>query len=355
MTKTRNMRTGYGRTVATFAACFGLSVTGSIWAEEEKGEQPLCLELALVDGSRVIGVPSIKSVPVETSYAKMDVPLKQIRTIKIDTDHERASLDLQNGDKFSGVINLAPIKLQAIFGDVAVGIEHVKEIGVVLYGRVLPESLKKGLVLYYSFDRDEGEKVTDGSSKGNDGQMNNAKVTPKGKTGWACEFDGQAAVVNAGHDRSLDITRDLTISMWVFPRRKTFGDQQQVLVGKFDGADDSGMSYVVFLLGGTVYFNYGKGPGNGYHRVTASGELGFEKWHHIVAVHKTGVGNSLYADGKLVAEDSEGSALPSNPNTDVILGDSKRAEPWFFYGALDDVMIFDTALSESDVRRIHGP
>ena len=219
----------------------------------------------------------------------------------------------------------------------------------------LPQALRNHLVLHYSFDKDEGGKVMDQSGKGNDGRMSNAKGTPKGKTGWACEFDGQAAVVNAGHDPSLDITRDLTISIWVFPRKKTFGDQLQVMVSKDDGGEDTGRSYMVYLFGSTWYFAYGKGPGNGFHKVTASGELGFEKWHHIVAVHKTSVGNSLYADGKLVAKDSQGSPLPSNPNTDVILGDSKRSEPWYFYGALDDVMIFETALSESDVKRIHGP
>ena len=69
---------------------------------------------------------------------------------------------------------------------------------------------------------------------------------------------------------------------------------------------------------------------------------------------KTGVGNSLYADGKLVSKDTEGSALPSNPNMDVFLGDSQAWESWYLYGALDEVMIFDAALSESDVMRIHG-
>jgi hypothetical protein len=39
---------------------------------------------------------------------------------------------------------------------------------------------------------------------------------------------------------------------------------------------------------------------------------------------------------------------------DVILGDSQAWESWHLYGALDEVMIFDAALSESDVMRIHG-
>jgi len=326
----------------------------SAWGEETQTNTTLRLELDLVDGSHIIGVPGIEAVPVQTSYAKMDVPLKQVLAIKVDENHETASLVLRNGDKLTGVISLKPIELATVFGTVAVGIEHVKEIGVVLSGGALPESLKKGLVLCYSFDRDENGKVTDFSGKGNHGRMINAKRTSSEQSGGAVEFDGKSAVVNAGHAASLDVTRDLTISMWVYPLKKTFGDQLQALVGKDDGDDATGRSYMVYLVGGTLYFAYGKGAGNGFHTVTAAEEIGLEKWHHVAVVHKTGVGNSLYSDGKLVARDAQGSPLPSNPNTDVILGKTQAWEPWYFYGTLDEVMLFETALSESDVKRIYG-
>jgi hypothetical protein len=38
----------------------------------------------------------------------------------------------------------------------------------------------------------------------------------------------------------------------------------------------------------------------------------------------------------------------------VLLGDPKAWERWYFQGALDEVMLCDTALSESDVRKIYG-
>ena len=98
------------------------------WAKEDKTEQQLRLELDLVDGSRVIGVPGIEAVPVQTSYAKMDIPLKQILTLKMGDDHETASVDLRNGDKVKGVISISSIKLETMFGKVSVGIENIKEI-----------------------------------------------------------------------------------------------------------------------------------------------------------------------------------------------------------------------------------
>ena len=105
-----------------------MTMVGSILAGEDKAGPNLRLELDLVDGSHIIGVPSIESMPVQTSYANMDIPLKEISTVRMDADHETASLDLRNGDKLKGVINLKPIDLETIFGKVSVGIEHIKEI-----------------------------------------------------------------------------------------------------------------------------------------------------------------------------------------------------------------------------------
>lgn len=125
----------FALSMAVFTA---MVLAGVTWAGADKTEPQLRLELKLVDGSRVIGIPGIESVPVETSYAKMDVRLRQIRSVKMSDDHETAAVDLQNGDKIKGVISLAPIKLETAFGKVSVGFEHVRELRVVLTGGALP-------------------------------------------------------------------------------------------------------------------------------------------------------------------------------------------------------------------------
>ena len=112
-----------------------LGLSGSAWAGQDNTNQApkeLRLELNLIDGSRIIGVPTIESVPIQTSNAKMDVPLKQVLAIKVDENRETASIDLCNGDKLKGVVSLAPIKLRTIFGDAAISFEHVREFRVLL-------------------------------------------------------------------------------------------------------------------------------------------------------------------------------------------------------------------------------
>jgi hypothetical protein len=111
------------------------SLAVSSRGEEAQTNATLRLAIDLVDGSRIIGTPGLATVPVQTSYAKIDVPLTQIQALKIGDDHETVTLNLRNGDTLTGVISLAPIKLITVFGTVAVGIEHIKQLRVTLGGR----------------------------------------------------------------------------------------------------------------------------------------------------------------------------------------------------------------------------
>ncbi len=103
--------------------------------DETQTNATLRLAIDLVDGSRLIGTPVIATVPVQTSYAKMDVPLAQIKALKIGADHETVTLNLRNGDKLTGVLSLAPIKLETLFGPASIGIEHIQQLRVTLGGR----------------------------------------------------------------------------------------------------------------------------------------------------------------------------------------------------------------------------
>lgn len=114
-----------------------MALVGTAWAGTDSTNQPpakIRLELELVDGSRIIGVPDIASVPVQTAYARMDIPLGQISAIEIGEDHETASFELRNGDKLKGGLALEPLMLETAFGRVSIGIEHIRELRVVMAG-----------------------------------------------------------------------------------------------------------------------------------------------------------------------------------------------------------------------------
>lgn len=115
-----------------------MALTGTAWSGQDRPDRQVRLELNLADGSRLVGTPEIESLSVQTSYAKMDIPLQQILAIKMEDNHETAAFDLKNGDKLKGVLTLGPIKLETVFGKVSIGIEHIKDLRVMMGGGALP-------------------------------------------------------------------------------------------------------------------------------------------------------------------------------------------------------------------------
>jgi hypothetical protein len=110
------------------------SLAGVAWAEQETENTKPRLTLELLDGSRVIGVPTIRTVPVETPYAKINVPLERILSIRINEKQKTAAFELQNGDRLNGTIDLGPIELETVFGKASIATELIRSIGVASSG-----------------------------------------------------------------------------------------------------------------------------------------------------------------------------------------------------------------------------
>ena len=348
-----------------------IALLSSAWAGEGKKAAPqqLRLELDLADGSRVIGIPSIEAVPVQTSYAKMDVPLKEILAIKIAEDHENATLDLRNGDKLKGVVSLKPITLETLFGKVSVGIEHIRTISVVLSGGALPDPLRQGLVLYYSFDRDEGGKVTDQSGRKNNGEVHGAKWTPKGKVGGACDFDGKSDFIELGPTSLYKTTGHLSACAWVQPR-----GQVAILLSNYHGGGAYNGQFF-FAYSGTPGANPNAGQGldllfgqppyasAGYIRYHTRGiEMSNGEWHHVAFSYDEtrGKGQKIkfFADGAeapvgLIESEGNGGPILDIGENLRIMAHRDTPTGTLSDGLVDEVMIFDRALTGEEVKQIY--
>ena len=337
------------RIQCVIAVISAMTVMGISWAGNEKVEPQLRLELDLVDGSHVIGIPEIDTVPVQTSYAKIEVPLKQILSVRMDKDHETASIDLQNGDKLKGVISLEPVKIETAFGTVKIGIEHIRSLRVALITGALTDALRRGLVLYYSFDRDEGAKVTDQSGHGNEGEVCGAKWCDNVGFGGAYAFNGSNARILINNSPSLDFGAGArTIGAWI----KSGGasrDQQSIFI---KGANPG---YSLRLSPSPDRaIEYFKSAGNNYSFVTSSNTITDNAWHHILVVDQGDGRTDFYKDGVFL----ETIAKP-NHNSDstgkAAIGawaDASFAQG--FNGVLDEVMVFNRALSADEIRQIYG-
>jgi len=331
----------------TFTWCIQVLIAtvlvSSAWAGKDKQEPQLRIELDLVDGSHIIGVPSLESVSVQTSYAKMDIQLKQILTIEIEDDHEKVAINLRNGDKLQGVISLEPIKLETVFGKVKIGVGNIRKINVMLSGAALSGALGQGLVLYYSFDNDNGDRVRDQSGKSNDGVVKGATWTPKGKAGGSYSFDGSGStLIDAGNPG--DLGRNFSIVVWAYPE---VYDGYRCIMGK--DTDDNGFSLEKAGDSSVMKFCFFDGT---WHTPPFRHVPPLKTWSCLAVVH----------DGKTVRGffngEQDTDAVPAGyivqSNSRVLIGRHPAVEAvrnW--NGKIDEVMIFDRALSDSEVKQLY--
>ena len=356
--------------MAVFAT---MAMVCTVWAGKDKEEPQVRFELDLVDGSHIIGTPSIESVAVQTSYAKMDVALKEILVIRMEADHETASLDLRNGDKLKGVVSLRPLKLETVYGNVSVGVEHIRELRVVLSGGSLADVLKQGLVLYYSFDRDEGGKVTDKSGHGHDGEVSDAIWTPNGKLGgayqvgkqdgpiyrrrgmappkWGTAQPGGGGAYQVGHIQAPDNdawsfgTKPFSICLWFKFSAPPAGEQD--FLGHNEGLGERS-KWAFQMQNGNLDFHINNPSRENYRIAAYPWSPQTDRYYHL-SVTRNGDTYSIYVDGKRVSTDTNTLPIPV-AKAPLTIG---QAERLYVEGVIDEVMIFNRALSDAEVKQIY--
>jgi hypothetical protein len=82
-------------------------------------------------------------------------------------------------------------------------------------------------------------------------------------------------------------------------------------------------------------------------------ELPLDEWHHIAGTYDRSVGGTVYVDGvaETVNPDPNGVAANEMP---LLLGENPEALGRLFDGLLDDVRIYDRALSADEISQLAG-
>ncbi len=196
----------------------------------------------------------------------------------------------------------------------------------------------KGLVGAWLFDEDKGDVAKDASGNGHDGEIINAKSV-NGKFGKALEFNGDGAVVIPHSD---DFTLEFfTITGWV---KCDVHDAWQTIITK-TGEDSVAQprNYGTFVVPneGGIHFSLQTTKINSAEKVTSG------NWHYVVMTRDEKGMLRGYIDGKQVVEgDSE---KPGVNDTDVSIGAGGGGMRYWMIGAIDEVAIFDRALSEAEI------
>ena len=164
------------------------------------------------------------------------------------------------------------------------------------------------------------------------------------------DFDGSDEYVDLGsQDGDLRLSgSDGTISVWIKIADVSAGDISKRIVDKSDGgAAANGYSFFLNTDGSV------EGWISGAQRVTTStGIVADNTWVHL-AWNWDGTNHKLYVNGSLSATASDSTRPPSN-TTNMRIGSWNHSTGREFSGNIDEVAIWNTALTQSAITELYN-
>jgi len=203
-----------------------------------------------------------------------------------------------------------------------------------------------GIVSYWKFDEGSGLIAYD-SAGSNDGVVFGSQWV-SAQLGGALDFDGVNDYVEVSDSASLDITGQIAVVAWI--KRDVTGVRHDI-VAKHTGTTP----YYGFHLTIGPANNVGLGLtiSNSWEQSTA-GYIGSGAWHHIAGTYD-GTEMRTYIDGELVGSNTVVGSIATN-GRNLYIG---RTDPThggnFVDGMIDDVRIYNRALSASEVLQLYEP
>jgi len=232
-------------------------------------------------------------------------------------------------------------------------------VGLLVIGLMLPSvgaavDLTNAIGIWL-LDEDSGTIARDSSPNENHGNIVGAPTRIVGaKYGNALELNGSDDYIVVPHSDSLALTEAVSITVWAFPH----GEQPPTR----DGVTASSAGIVIKndQKGWSLKTWDGIGSGEITWRFDVAGKWDvattpgvLHEWQHLAAVYDRQTGK-FFLNGELVSESNRGNAMKGGGG-DMTIGsrlDGDVNHNSWFKGMLDDIAVFDTALTDVEVKDI---
>ncbi len=223
-------------------------------------------------------------------------------------------------------------------------IDEVWDDGTVIEGNVWNFEIGS-LVSLWKLDETRGSIAKDSAGDNNGTLIGNPQWQPEaGKIGGALIFCGKGTYINIGRDSDFDITNQITVSAWI--KVNKFDQEWQAIIAKGDTAwrlqRDQNKDSLEFACTGLKIPS-----GSPYGNLLGKRSVNDGKWHHVAGVYD---GSKMYLiiDGEVDSSQSASGRINTNSQP-VYIGNNAEMNARFWNGSIDDVRVYNYALTKEDV------
>jgi hypothetical protein len=206
----------------------------------------------------------------------------------------------------------------------------------------LPRELSAGTntAALWHFNEGSGTTTGDAGANGNGGTISGAAWTT-GMFGPALDFDGTSSCVQVADAASLDITGDLTLEAWIYPR--TLGTLDHVILTKRDGAGTC--NYQMYLNSDNEGLSFYAGGSTEYQQ---AGLVPAENQWSYVAIVRSGTTLTFYLNDRTATMEGPATLTANDQPIQIgsrALGSLREA----FDGIIDEVRVTNRALTPAEI------
>ena len=202
-----------------------------------------------------------------------------------------------------------------------------------------------GLVAYFPFDEESGDKLNDASGNNINGDLQNFDdgFRVSGVVGGAYDFDGTDDFIIVPHNDLLNLTDQATVSVWLNPESvENNGDFDRVF------RKDVNFDFVLLNNGIARVHGFNKNPYS-----SPGGTVENGAWQHFAYTFKDGL-VQWYKNGQAVGSPIPGSLGEINNNPLVISNFQPNNDiPRLFEGLMDELGIWQRALPAGAIAGIY--
>jgi len=253
---------------------------------------------------------------------------------------------ISSGDSKNVTVTFAPTSDSSYVGQITVNSDKTSGDNTISYSGI--GVIKTNLVGYWKFDGNANDETGtyDGIPVGVTYTSDRFK-----NPNSAAFFDGQTSYIDT--IPSGDIPSSITFEAWIYPTKNIYCHLWGSIQSTYGGKD----GYLCGYSNGQIYFDYYK---NNTHIVddrisTPIDSVPLNEWSHVVFALDSDNESRIFINGELSASGNGFSLVPDSHDRTLMIGLASfyGDVQYNFGGSIDEVRIYDFALSKDEIQKIY--